>query len=725
YQGYAVDSEITKRLNKIINRLAMSGDDSYRIAAFNNFQSELAQSVELQKNKDLLSSEDKLAKEIERYQLDKDQAQSYKNKLQEQIEVLQKNIADAASGSVTDEQKLDWLIRTSEKMLEANDYQFVVVTYPTFSIVLKHYGKENELAKIDELIEKKGKEKPEIYVAMASTTKNFQNVGYFALNMIFPVNTAHVPSIDNEETLTLQEEHKKVTAWLDKAIAAYKQSPSRTPIQVAEFESQLNLCFMQLIQTFTTKITQPLGVSGNEMQMVYSGRGFYMPYINENETRESKPLTKENLDKIQTNIEAGYILLDYMLNVQKDLSAFNIKFKVNTAKRQQAALTLSQYRYYFQGRQNLDSYMLSNFFMPDSSTTAQFLNFFGKSLKRVDTLLKESQLAEGVSKDELRTDYFAQFETYMEKLKTSENSDDRKIFEAYSDLAIIPMQNQNQQEFDVEQLKDIFELQYKEAVEKGEAFDSQKLLLLALLYNNLSNKEKAIECLDAIPFTAAQDVKMRETIVMSMFAQEPELKERVNTAIERLKGYQLTDEELRILRNTYVMLDRKDEADALFDRLLTIANNQSTQYELLNELSRYGDEKKEQAITFALKVYRASNTNTSQRGNMNEHLRNSAIQVLQRYDKLGEIIEQLESQKQSLANSTDFMTNLADTYQRAGRTDDAKKIALEIGEKIPDDPQKMLSYSNLLSSLGMSEESLTWKKKAFKKNPALILNKYW
>jgi len=71
------------------------------------------------------------------------------------------------------------------------------------------------------------------------------------------------------------------------------------------------------------------------------------------------------------------------------------------------------------------------------------------------------------------------------------------------------------------------------------------------------------------------------------------------------------------------------------------------------------------------------------------------------------------------------MVSLADIYSRNNRTEDAKRIAEEIGKLVPDDAQKILDHAQLLRQVGMRDEAMDWTCKAIEKEPARLFNDFW
>ena len=263
----------------------------------------------------------------------------------------------------------------------------------------------------------------------------------------------------------------------------------------------------------------------------------------------------------------------------------------------------------------------------------------------------------------------------------------------------------------------------------AEKLDFRKVFVLALLHRQKDDTLKAVEYLDALPLTGSGDIRYREQLMLQWFASmsnDAAMRKRAETAAQRLLGYQLNGSEMQDLRQALRLLDRNDEADRIRDRMLATVTDLQTQRQLLQELRN--DPNTERTVQFALKVYRSPavrNAGTARQGDFARSVRDMALDILQRNGKLDEIVEQIEAQWRSSPTSLDIMVSLADIYNKAGRRDEAQKIAREIGEKIPDDAARMTAHANLLRNLGMNNEAAEWTMKALAKNPEQILQNFW
>jgi len=340
---------------------------------------------------------------------------------------------------------------------------------------------------------------------------------------------------------------------------------------------------------------------------------------------------------------------------------------------------------------------------------------------------------------------FSRFEAYLNTKAQSGTASDKTRIESFRTMLAAqgtfpqmpgggitvglrsPVAQPNELNIDAEIIK--LEDEAKELSEKGEQPDFRKTLALALLHRQKGDMLKAVEYLDALPLTASGDIRYREQVVLKLFpghVGNAEMRKRVETAADRLLRFQLNGAEMKDLRQALRLLSRNEEADKIRDRMLVTVTDLQTQYELLNELR--GDANKERTVQFALRLFRSSavrNAATSTRNDYARVVRDATLDILQQHGKLTEIVEQIEAQWKSSPGSIDIMTALADIYNKAGRKDDAKKIAIEIGEKMPDDAAKMQVYANLLRNLGMNEEAAEWTIKAFSKNPEQILQNFY
>lgn len=465
----------------------------------------------------------------------------------------------------------------------------------------------------------------------------------------------------------------------------------------------------------------------------------------EDETPKTK-LSQKQLELIVEVDKEYYRMLDYYFELTNELDGLQNEKSSGSAPAvlKKRLPSLTSYRSYFEHNQTLYRYNLNSMLQGGQGNAVvvvanqpdSFLIGVNNFMQFLDDRLKTVETEDGVDAALIRTDHAKRFERYLdEKAQTASEAGKKRIeitksfFDSQSQVGILARTNQHNDEIDIDKTIAELEKEKTEAAQKGETFDSAKTMVLAILYKQKGDLFKSVECLDGLKLTASGDIRYREQFVLKSFpaqADNADFKKRAETAVQRLSGYQLKGDELKDMRQVYRLLGKNDEADRLRDRMLVVSTDLNTQAELLNELGN--DNNKEKAAQYALKVFRSPAVRAAASGRQQNyawHVRNQALDVLKNAGKLGEIVEQIETQWKSAPGSLDIMTALADIYQKAGRTEDAKKIAVEMADRIPDDAQKMQNYANLLQNIGMKDESADWMQKSIAKNPEQVLSNFW
>jgi predicted Zn-dependent protease len=477
--------------------------------------------------------------------------------------------------------------------------------------------------------------------------------------------------------------------------------------------------------------------------------------------KEKKKITREQLEQITATEKECYRLLDFYFEIMSEIEAEKelptITVSVTSGTKKPLLPTLTGYKSYFEHGQTLSGYELNRILNGQSSsasssytqqavTQTMSIAAVHGFLQGIDSVMKNAEPdkteSEHIDANLLKTEYTERFEKYLDDKAKNGTAFEKKYVEHAKNflkmqgntlggtaIMVSPPIERVESEVVLKEL----EAEEKTALEKGVKLEPRKLFVLALLSKQKGEILRAVRYLDAVPFSGAADIRYREQLILKWFAgmtDDAEMKKRTEEAVKKLYGYPLRSDELMDLRQTLRVLGREEEADKLRDRLLATTTDLNTQYNLLNELQGQAKDKKskQQLVQFALKTFRSPavrNAVSSRNNDMSRHVRDRVLDILKNNGKLGEIVEQLEAQWKSSPGSIDMMTALADVYNKAGRKDDAKKLVLEIGDKIPDDASKMMVHANLLRNLGMNEESAQWMQKALAKSPERMLSNFW
>ncbi len=742
--------EVNAATERLTSRLGLAGEKDWRQAAIASvFQSlvrpyllKTFESLDLDKELDDPASVFAFMGEEERKNFKKDVAS--------RIEKLKKEESEKGKDTISDAQKLDWLFETLMQTAreKPEDFSRMIPQYSELAFLLKKYGRDADLAALDALIEKTGEDDPLVFFAMASVALGSQE---FYMNALFK----HESFLQESNA----ERFEKMKYWILKGKESLlrelgKKSAIRRMQQI--FSMNVGHLFSQyLSQKIRSDLVrvygkERLGKTMKDYALISSGQYLspgvtYAPYMpiapggvaagtaEVSDDHEKIVLTKDDVEILAALDRRVFETLDLYFAVQgeiNDLTLAVAKKSVPTIRQQ--LQSLSQYRYYFEGRNRLDTYEIQRLLNPGQMGVQfdMFLATLPQTLEGIDTLGKNAATAADVSEKPV-VDSAERFADYIAKKADDPDPGVNKIaknFQAQPN----PAQNRPTDDSDAN-AKILAKLneEYAAAEAKGETMPPSKLFLLAILQSQSDRFEQAIAVLDAIPFSAAADVKLREMIVLQLYPrteQSSSLRQRAQKAIDRLLGYQLTSEELRTLRASLLLFDRTEEANALRDRLLLTANDLNTQAQLLEELRNAGDAKKDETVQFALKVFRSpalSGARAMQESSYERHVKSQALDILKNAGKLEEIIEQIEAQWKSSPGSFEIMVSLIDIYNRANRKEDAKKLVEEMGKQVPEDPQKMLAYAGVLRGTGQKEKAADWTTKALEKDPTLFFNNYW
>ena|GEM_PF-4791551 len=657
------------------------------------------------------------------------------------------------------DQKIDWILACVKQAAGENPQRFqqMLRQYSGLIDILKAGNRDDEITALNDLIEKTGQESPEVFVIMAwNASIRYGDSPILSLLWELPgppFAQSDSDRFDNFDT---------VKEWLIKAkdvtIRNFSLKKQKSPspnfgINIAAVirdyaSGKSQRMLFQIFGENRVREAEQEASIPSLGGMMGAGYRIYSPLPSQivpspeetvdedsDKKQEKKVLSKEEVRLLAKVSEELYKTLDFYFEQQGEINMAELaaeKKPVSNIRRQMQSL--SQYRYYFDGRNRMGSYEIQMLLNPGQGPVRhdEILMGLPQGFATLDYLVKHSEPGEGVTKEELVTDNGERFMKYIAEKAADTNPGVAQIAKNFqTQWAYAQNQPTGENPEENEQILGKLVSEYEAANEKNETFAPTKLFLMGILYSQSEKYEKAIETLDAIPFTSAGDAKLRETIVLQLYQRSDQtgnLKQRAQTAIDRLLGYQLSPEELKTLRTALRQFDRNEEADAIRDRLMVSANDLNTMQEMLDELRNAGESKKEQTAQFALKVFRSpalSGVQAMRNDSYARYVKSQALDVLKNAGKLEEIIEQIEAQWKSSPGSFDIMVSLADIYHRADRKDDAKKMAEEMGKQIPDDAQKMLSYATVLRELDMKNEAAEWTGKALEKEPTLFLNNYW
>ncbi len=738
-------------------------------------------------------------------------AQKIKEKYESETASQQKAAAETQArpdGFDDDGKRLDWLV---EALLETaaedprqlttlmNHYSNVIGSLPQVYRMLENFDRKDDLAKLDAMIDRLAEQEPQFYMLrmqlmqMTPETPRVVETGLIVelwryrrqLENGDKQPDAHAPLPPHvvaliNATRNAENDPEEWKTWVGKMKeGALKDIAKHSQTQVNQMTGAYTQSIFELIQhAFTMQLSRDhelINIFGSEAwnnasnQNMYGisyssmGGGVYPSLVRHNvmdaespaddAEKEKKKLTPDEVKIIAGKKGNFFELADFYLEIMGELKAAQAaaeKQPVRAARTpaRQRGQSLSQYRYYFQGHNNIGGYEVRNLINNPSSSPMmggmvyvrqnQPDNFFMQVYRNcmmLDALLENCEPGEGVTAEQIAADNVERFKNYLAEKAGAEDAAVAEIAKNFNEL----LQNVEEQqlaaqadESDLDKLLAELEAEYAETKEKNVDLPGNKLLALSLIYSTQKKFAKVMECLDAMNFTSASDVKMRETIALQLYNQggddQEKIKARAEQAVDRLLGYQLASDELRTLRGALMQFDRKAEADAIRDRLLVSAADANTMGEMLQELRNAGDEAKEQTVQYALKVFRSPAFSTGrvlQPNSWEKHIRDQAVDILQQAGKLGEIVEQIEAQWKSSPGSFDIMVSLAEIYTKANRKDDAAKIIDQMKSQIPDDAQKMINFANLLRNFDRKDEAAEWMNKALAKKPELFLQNYW
>ncbi len=249
------------------------------------------------------------------------------------------------------------------------------------------------------------------------------------------------------------------------------------------------------------------------------------------------------------------------------------------------------------------------------------------------------------------------------------------------------------------------------------------LTMLALI----DNREKdAIILLDKIKGVRFTDIKMKEFCILNALSEYTgqEAVSRKNTAINRLAGYRLDEDESIIFRSALIREKHSGEAEKIYKRLLLSVTKEKNINVLLDEvLTRHKNIESftEEEIVFALKIFHRPLWNFGTVKEVGE-IRTKAINILASAGKLDEVRTQLERQIPAAPGSFDLFMQLAEVYFEQGRKKQLEEIVSLAEKFLPNDPIQMINYAKILSQANENKKANEHLKKAFTIKPDLFFS---
>ncbi|MDO4557440.1 MAG: tetratricopeptide repeat protein [Planctomycetia bacterium] len=277
------------------------------------------------------------------------------------------------------------------------------------------------------------------------------------------------------------------------------------------------------------------------------------------------------------------------------------------------------------------------------------------------------------------------------------------------------------------------------------------LCCLAMIALNESDAAQALGYIEQMPCATIADMRSRELMILSTFPDTTENGERViypgivdhrkRTAVGRLLGYRLSEQELTELLQCLKHGPFTDETAKIRDRLMIVATAPESLEQALNLLYLPAEndspedstategsfrkrtldpECRDQAVVFALKILRSPMDPGRSMSDQAGRIRMMAVDILSQAGRLDEITDQLRTQLESSPGSIDFLMQLADVEFLHGSSERARSLLKQIADLLPDTAPQLLSYARMLHRSGMTEEARIYTKRGFQKQPQLF-----
>jgi hypothetical protein len=233
-------------------------------------------------------------------------------------------------------------------------------------------------------------------------------------------------------------------------------------------------------------------------------------------------------------------------------------------------------------------------------------------------------------------------------------------------------------------------------------------LAKALLYVRLQRFSDAATLLDSMELTAA-DLPVREWIIACLAVQyaEPDspLKQRGKEAVDRLLNFRLSERDTMNLVLILRHYQRDQEAQQIYDHLVTTVSDQRLLSELFYKLYAQGELQKDNVMKLAQRILlNPAFLQNTRRLTSDILLLESAIKVLRTENRLETVVPVLESRLRGQRNKTDSRILLATLYLNIDRHDEAKALALELARHPTLEPERRLRIVGLLLHFGLQRE---------------------
>jgi tetratricopeptide (TPR) repeat protein len=234
----------------------------------------------------------------------------------------------------------------------------------------------------------------------------------------------------------------------------------------------------------------------------------------------------------------------------------------------------------------------------------------------------------------------------------------------------------------------------------------------------------ALDALEKIQALGQQTMARREWSAMR-FATELGNTDRARDAAKRLFGLQMSVADQLLLAPQLRELGLPNLAEAILRRARRRSGGNTDS--LLKIMTEYkGQGKKEIAVQVAYQILRrppSFSTSSSARKRA-EQARQQALAVLAGSGNLDELIRRAESQLQKSPKSVRMMRTLADYYQAANKTDQARELYQKMADLEPGNATFRYQIGQFLSQAGQRDAALEQFRLALKQDPSLYTRNY-
>lgn len=356
----------------------------------------------------------------------------------------------------------------------------------------------------------------------------------------------------------------------------------------------------------------------------------------------------------------------------------------------------------------------------------------------IDDFMKSEKPLEGVDPGSIRHDRMERLLKFFDEQYANGRAETKNRIELVREI-VTAIENKGQkvpvmETATIEELKSKALKQQEEFSVSGNETAASALNGVLCIISVVEQKsDEALDYMLRIPSRNASEVKARELLILNLstvFTADQPLRERAKLSIDRLLGYQLSEDELSEFWGILKSLGKTEEAKTIRDRLLIGANKISNLIDLFTDLEATPEndsalqKAKDQAVYLALKVLRSPTYRAVASEASNTALRKNAVQTLAWAGKLDEVLEQFESQCRSVPGSFDFAKQLIEVYSFLDRKEDAIEILRQIGEMIPPDAATIFEYAGLLQQFEQNDEAEQWTLKGLMLQPDKLLREY-